>query len=202
MRVIIIDNYDSFTYNLVQYIEEILFQEIDVFRNDEIEIDALENYDAIIISPGPGIPSESGITKEIIEKYGPSKCIFGVCLGLQAITEVYGGEIYNLDTVFHGVSTQIEILDKSDIVFKNIESPFEAGRYHSWAAQKSKMPADLIVTAVDEDGSIMALRHKTHQVFGVQFHPESIMTKVGKDLLKNFLDHAAQIMEAKKVIQS
>jgi anthranilate synthase component 2 len=202
MRVIIIDNYDSFTYNLVQYIEEILFQEIDVFRNDEIEIDALENYDAIIISPGPGIPSESGITKEIIEKYGPSKCIFGVCLGLQAITEVYGGEIYNLDTVFHGVSTQIEILDKSDIVFKNIESPFEAGRYHSWAAQKSKMPADLIVTAVDEDGSIMALRHKTHQVFGVQFHPESIMTKVGKDLLKNFLDHAAKIMEAKKVIQS
>jgi anthranilate synthase component 2 len=202
MRVIIIDNYDSFTYNLVQYIEEILLQEIDVFRNDEIEIEALENYDAIIISPGPGIPSESGITKEIIEKYGPSKCIFGVCLGLQAITEVYGGEIYNLDTVFHGVSTHIEILDKSDIVFKNIESPFEAGRYHSWAAQKSKMPADLIVTAVDEEGSIMAIRHKTHQVYGVQFHPESIMTKVGKDLLKNFLDHAAQILEAKKVVQS
>jgi len=199
MRVIIIDNYDSFTYNLVQYIEEVLLQEIDVYRNDEIEINALEAYDAIVISPGPGIPSESGITMEVIKKYGPSKCIFGVCLGLQAITEVYGGEIYNLDTVFHGVSTQIEILDKSDVIFKNIESPFEAGRYHSWAAEKTKIPDDLVITAVDEEGSIMALRHKTHQVYGVQFHPESIMTKVGKDLLKNFLDHAAQIKEANKV---
>ena len=179
--------------------EELMEQEIEVFRNDEISIEALAAYDVIVISPGPGIPSESGITMEAIQTYGESKCIFGVCLGLQAITEVYGGKIYNLDTVYHGVSTQIEILEEAKVLFGNIESPFDAGRYHSWAAVKEEMPEDLLVTAVDEDGSIMAVRHKTHNVYGVQFHPESIMTTCGKQILDNFLKHSKKIINAQKL---
>ncbi|MEL6987548.1 MAG: aminodeoxychorismate/anthranilate synthase component II [Bacteroidota bacterium] len=195
MKVIIIDNYDSFTYNLVQYIEELLGYEIDVYRNDEISLEEVGKYDVIFISPGPGIPSESGITMEVIKQYGPSKYIFGVCLGLQAITEVYGGSIYNLDTVFHGVSTQVKVVDEQDVIFKDLPEQFVAGRYHSWAAKAEDLPESLKVTATDMDGSIMALSHIEYNVFGVQFHPESIMTEVGKDILRNFLVHAKLIRE-------
>lgn len=192
MRILILDNYDSFTYNLVQYVEEIGYKSLDVIRNDEITIEQVQAYDCIIISPGPGIPSESGMTLEIIKTYAKSKAILGVCLGLQAIVESYGGEIYNMDDIYHGISADVYIQDTYDPLFQNISSPFAAGRYHSWAADRTSLPAELIVTAVDEDGNVMALRHRSDPVWGVQFHPESIMTPEGKTMLKNFLNRAKE----------
>jgi len=187
-KILIIDNYDSFTYNLVQIVEENFEGTFDVKRNDEITLEEIDAYDGIILSPGPGIPDEAGLLKQIIESYGPTKKIFGVCLGLQAIGEVYGGKLKNLDQVYHGVKTKMQVIEKGDAIFKNIPAKFEAGRYHSWIVDRDGLPEELEVTCVDEDNEIMAIRHKNYDVRGVQFHPESILTEFGEQMVINFLN--------------
>lgn len=185
MKILVVDNYDSFTYNLVQYIREIIPYPVDVYRNDAIALNEVELYDIIVLSPGPGVPSESGITPDVIREYHQTKSILGVCLGHQAIGEVFGGELHNLDQVFHGVATEIEVT-KPDVLFDGIPNPFPAGRYHSWIVKKKGLPECLEITAEDHTRTIMALRHKEFNVRGVQFHPESILTPDGKKILKNF----------------
>lgn len=189
MNILILDNYDSFTYNLVHMVEKITGVSPSVFRNDKISLEAIENYDLIMLSPGPGIPDEAGILKAVIKKYAGKKPIFGVCLGLQAITEVFGGSIKNMNDVYHGVATEMEVVKSNTILFKNIPNKFPAARYHSWIASKENFPKDLEITAVDEEGGIMALRHKTHPISAVQFHPESILTEVGEQIVKNFIEN-------------
>ncbi|WP_420551424.1 anthranilate synthase component II [Tenacibaculum aiptasiae] len=188
MKILILDNYDSFTYNLVHYVEDITGELPDVYRNDEISIDEIKNYDAIILSPGPGIPDEAGILKETIKTYAGKIPIFGVCLGLQAITEVFGGELENLNDVFHGVATEMKVLKDDCITFKDIPKTFEAARYHSWIASHTNFPEELEITAIDDNESIMALRHKIHHLEAVQFHPESILTPEGKKMIQNFIN--------------
>ena len=183
-KVLVIDNYDSFTYNLVHYMEDLDY-EVSVVRNDEFSMDFVEKFDKILISPGPGIPNEAGQTKELIKRFYSTKSIMGVCLGHQAIGEVFGGKLKNLDSVFHGVATDIKIVSE-DKVFKNIPKKIKVGRYHSWVVEK--LDDNLEVLASDNDGNIMALRHKDYKVWGVQFHPESILTEYGKDILKNWLE--------------
>ena len=187
MKIIVIDNYDSFTYNLVQYIQEIIGGKIDVFRNDAIAISEIEKYDKIILSPGPGLPSETTNLKEIIKKYAPTKSILGVCLGHEAIAEVFGGSLKILEKVYHGIATDILLTDKKDSLFNELSNNFQAGRYHSWVVNTSDFPRDLEITAVDSQGEIMALAHKKYDVKGVQFHPESVLTPEGKTILRNFL---------------
>ncbi|WP_333694913.1 anthranilate synthase component II [Flavobacterium sp.] len=184
-KVIIIDNYDSFTYNLVHYLED-LNAEVTVLRNDEFELNELEKFDKILLSPGPGIPEEAGLLLEVIKKYASTKSILGVCLGQQAIGEVFGGSLINLDKVYHGVSSKVKIKIK-DTLFNNLPNEFEVGRYHSWVINPHDFPEDLEVTSVDENGEIMSIRHKTFDVKGVQYHPESILTPQGKKILENWL---------------
>lgn len=186
MKILVLDNYDSFTYNLVQYIAELTGETPSVFRNDAISLDDVDAYDFIVLSPGPGLPSEAGIMPELIKRYGHFKHIFGVCLGMQAIGEAFGGELYNLPKVYHGVATPIQITDSQELIFKNIPKQILVGRYHSWAVVRETLPSDLMITAEDTEGVIMALSHKRYNVCGVQFHPESIMTDYGKQILRNF----------------
>jgi len=186
-KVLILDNYDSFTYNLVHYVEANLNYEVDVFRNDEISIEDVGNYETIILSPGPGLPKDAGILKEVIEKYASSKKILGVCLGMQAIGEVYGGELTNLDNVFHGVATPITVTVTTDLLFKGLPNSFDIGRYHSWVVSNQNFPEELAITSVEENGQVMSLKHKDHKLYGVQFHPESILTEYGKEMINNFL---------------
>lgn len=188
MKIVIIDNYDSFTYNLVHMVEKITGNFPAVFRNDEISLEDVNNFDLIMLSPGPGIPEEAGILKEIIRTYAGKKPIFGVCLGLQAITEVFGGSIVNLDTVYHGVATLMDVVDESAVIFKDIPTPFLAARYHSWSATEDGFPEVLKVTARDEDGGIQAIAHKVFPISAVQFHPESILTDVGEQIVTNFIN--------------
>ncbi len=188
MNILIIDNYDSFTYNLVHMVENITGKYPAVFRNDEISIEEINNYDLLILSPGPGIPNEAGILKEVIKTYAATKPIFGVCLGLQAITEVFGGTIENLDTVFHGVATTMNVSNKKALIYKNIPQKFEAARYHSWIASSKTFPSELEITAVDEHGSIMSLQHKKYNISAVQYHPESILTPLGTQIVRNFIE--------------
>ena len=188
MKILILDNYDSFTYNLVHMVEKITGNFPVVFRNDEISIEAVGNYDVIMLSPGPGIPDEAGILKDVIKRYAGIKPIFGVCLGLQAITEVFGGTIINLEDVFHGVATEMRITDKDAVIFKDVPETFLAARYHSWAATDAGFPEEIQVTARDEDGLIQAIQHKIFPISAVQFHPESILTDVGEQLLRNFIN--------------
>lgn len=188
MNILILDNYDSFTYNLVHMVEDITGQYPAVFRNDEISIEAVGKYDVIMLSPGPGIPDEAGILKDVIKTYSGKIPIFGVCLGLQAITEVFGGKIINLDDVFHGVATEMKVTDKEATIFKNVSETFLAARYHSWAASDEGFPPELKVTARDEEGGIQALEHKEYNISAVQFHPESILTEVGEQLVTNFIN--------------
>jgi anthranilate synthase component 2 len=188
MKILILDNYDSFTYNLVHMVEKITGDFPVVFRNDEISIEAVANYDVIMLSPGPGIPDEAGILKEVIKTYAGIKPIFGVCLGLQAITEVFGGKIINLEDVFHGVATTMKVTDKNATIFKDLPETFLAARYHSWAATDAGFPEEIQVTARDEDGLIQAIQHKIFPISAVQFHPESILTDVGEQLLRNFIN--------------
>jgi anthranilate synthase component 2 len=188
MKILILDNYDSFTYNLVHMVEKITGNFPVVFRNDEISIEAVGNYDVIMLSPGPGIPNEAGILKDVIKRYAGIKPIFGVCLGLQAITEVFGGTIINLEDVFHGVATEMRITDKDAVIFKDVPETFLAARYHSWAATDEGFPEEIQVTARDEDGLIQAIQHKIFPISAVQFHPESILTDVGEQLLRNFIN--------------
>ncbi len=188
MKIVLIDNYDSFTYNLVQYFREHSTVQLDVVRNDEINLSDLAQYDKIVISPGPGLPSQNGHIIEAIEKFSGAIPILGVCLGLQAIYEAFGGQLLNPHQVHHGVSSKVIILDQQDPVLSGISNPFLAGRYHSWVCDPDHIPPDLLVTALDEDNQIMACRHRNHQTYGVQFHPESILTPEGKIMIKNFVE--------------
>ncbi len=187
MKFLVLDNYDTFTNNLVQYIQEILDQKIDVFRNDEISLDAVDDYDFIILSPGPGLPKDAGIMPALIQRYAASKSILGVCLGHQAIGEAFGAELENLTDVFHGVETPVDVIVEDEVLFQEMPKTFQAGRYHSWVVAKDSLPAELEITAVDKAGVIMAMRHKHYDVKGVQFHPESIMTEHGMKMLGNLL---------------
>lgn len=187
MKIIVIDNYDSFVYNLVHYLEA-LNCEVTVVRNDQFSLEALESYDKILLSPGPGIPEEAGLLKAVIKKYAGKKPIFGVCLGQQAIGEVFGGKLINLEKVFHGVATKARIIKKEEPLFKNLESEIEIGRYHSWVVSKEHFPEVLEITSVDENGQIMSLRHKEFDICGVQFHPESVLTPHGKQIIKNWIE--------------
>jgi anthranilate synthase component 2 len=187
-NILIIDNYDSFTYNLVHLVNE-LGLECEVWRNDKFELADVDAFDKIILSPGPGIPSEAGLLLKVIEQYAPTKSIFGVCLGQQAIAEVFGGTLYNLSRPMHGIATPIKVTDANEVVFKELPSEFKVGRYHSWVVSNDGLPDVLEVTAIDEkDGSIMALRHKTYDVRGVQFHPESVLTEYGKQMMGNWVN--------------
>jgi anthranilate synthase component 2 len=185
MKVLVLDNYDSFTYNLVQLLHEHGGLDIEVHRNDDIALEAVGNFDKIVLSPGPGIPSEAGLLCAIIERYKAEKPLFGVCLGVQAIGEVFGGKLINISEAMHGVATQIQ--HTGSPLFAGIPSQFQAGRYHSWAVAREGLPADLQITAADAQGTIMALEHKHLRVCGVQFHPESILSEYGKELIANFL---------------
>jgi anthranilate synthase component 2 len=184
-KILVIDNYDSFTYNLVHYLED-LDCEVVVKRNDQLSLEEVDAFDKIVLSPGPGIPDEAGLLKEIIAKYAPTKSIFGVCLGQQAIAEVFGGSLINLDEVYHGIATMITVI-KDDILFKGLPNEIEVGRYHSWVVDPA-VPEVLEVTSIDENGQIMSMRHKEYDVSSVQFHPESVLTPQGKTILKNWLN--------------
>lgn len=185
MKIAVIDNYDSFTYNLVHYLED-LNANVTVFRNDEFELNELEKFDKILLSPGPGIPDEAGLLKDVIKKYASTKSIFGVCLGLQAIGEVFGGQLTNLEKVYHGVATKVTKTE-DDFIFNNLPNEFEVGRYHSWVVSNENLPADLIVTSTDENGQIMSMKHANFDIRGVQYHPESVLTPFGKKILENWL---------------
>jgi len=213
MRILVFDNYDSFTYNLVHLVERILHQKVDVYRNDQIPLEKVKEYDKIILSPGPGIPEEAGLLLPIIKEYASTKSILGVCLGHQAIGEAFGGKLVNLSEVYHGVATPVRIVSRQSAVssrqsavgsrqsavgpnaslithyslFKDLPEEFDAGRYHSWIVSDENFPKELEVTARDENNFIMALQHKTYDVQGVQFHPESVLTPKGEDILKNWL---------------
>jgi anthranilate synthase component 2 len=183
-KILVIDNYDSFTYNLVHYLED-LDCEVVVKRNDQLTLDEVDAFDKIVLSPGPGIPDEAGLLKDIIRRYAPTKSIFGVCLGQQAIAEVFGGTLINLDEVYHGIATKINIT-KEDVLFEEMPKEIEVGRYHSWVVNP-ELPEALEATSFDENGQVMSLRHKTYDVSAVQFHPESVLTPEGKRILENWL---------------
>ncbi len=187
VKILVFDNYDSFTYNLVHAVKKLGYTNIEVHRNDQITLEEIEKFDKIILSPGPGVPSESGILLDVIRTYAPSKSILGVCLGEQAIAEAFGGTLINLTDVHHGVSSQVNVLAE-DVLFNGLAKQLEVGRYHSWAAEKSTLPECLTITAVDNEGMIMALQHKNYDVRGVQFHPESVLTPTGEQMLKNWLE--------------
>lgn len=186
MKIAVIDNYDSFTYNLVHYLED-LNAEVTVYRNDEFDLEEIESYDKILLSPGPGIPDEAGLLKATIKKYAPYKSILGVCLGQQAIGEVFGAQLSNLENVFHGVATEITLINE-DSLFKELPTKFSVGRYHSWVVDRENFPEELEITSVDTSGQIMSLKHKKYDVKGVQYHPESVLTPFGKKILENWLN--------------
>src|SRR5437868_5934378 len=200
MKILIFDNYDSFTYNLVHLVEKILHQKVEVYRNDQIPLEKVKEFDKIILSPGPGIPEEAGLLLSLIKEYASSKSILGVCLGHQAIGEAFGGRLVNLETVYHGVATKMKVVSREPIVdsknpsfithrslFEGLPNEFEAGRYHSWIISDENFPDELEVTARDENNYIMALQHKSFDVQGVQFHPESVLTPLGESILRNWL---------------
>lgn len=185
-KILVIDNYDSFTYNLFHLIEKVCDEKVEVHRNDRISLEQVARFDKILLSPGPGIPKEAGILLDVIMKYASTKSILGICLGHQAIVESFGGKIINLENVFHGIATPIEIV-KNDLLFDNIPRKIIVGRYHSWVANKNDFPDSLEIIAIDESNQIMGLRHKTFDVRAVQFHPESILTEYGEAMIKNWL---------------
>jgi anthranilate synthase component II len=197
MKILVFDNYDSFTYNLVHLIEKILHQKVEVYRNDQLPLEKIGSYDKIILSPGPGIPSEAGLLLPLIKEYASTKSILGVCLGHQAIGEAFGGKLINLSTVYHGVATPVTIANDEwaraesktgeKSLFKGLSRWIEAGRYHSWIVAEEGFPSELEITARDDNGYIMALRHKMYDVQGVQFHPESVLTPEGEKILRNWI---------------
>jgi anthranilate synthase component II len=209
MRILVLDNYDSFTYNLVHMVEKLTDIPVDVFRNDAISLDGISEYDKIILSPGPGLPKDAGLMPLLIQKYAPEKSILGVCLGHQAIGEAFGGKLINLEQVYHGVATEVQVIsleeDKTSVVkgekekshspftihhsplFKGLPTKFSVGRYHSWVVSTDNFPGELQITATDENGFVMALQHNTYDLQGVQFHPESILTPVGETIIANWL---------------
>lgn len=185
MKILMLDNYDSFTYNLV-HIFESLGVEVEVFRNDKISLDEVGQYDHIVLSPGPGLPAEAGILLDVIKQYAPTKKILGVCLGHQAIGEVFGGRLINMNKVVHGKSKNTKVIG-DDRIFNGLPVEFESGRYHSWVIDEGTIQDPLIITAVDDDGFVMAIKHKEYDLHGVQFHPESVMTGLGKQMMENWL---------------
>lgn len=185
-HVLVIDNYDSFTYNLVHYLED-LDCKVTVVRNDKLTLDDVQPYHKILLSPGPGIPDEAGLLKAIISKYAATKSILGICLGQQAIAEVFGGSLVNLDTVYHGVATNVSITVDDETLFQGLDKQIEVGRYHSWVVS-NELPEELEATSFDDNGQIMSIRHKTYDVKGVQYHPESVLTPNGKQILKNWIN--------------
>ena len=187
MKILLIDNYDSFTYNLFQYLEEAGAQ-VTVVRNDCFRLDDVAAYDKIVLSPGPGISAEAGLLEAVIKAYAATKPILGICLGEQAIGEVFGGQLYNLPKVFHGVQTPAHIV-ANDYLFEGLNTDIQVGRYHSWVVTTDHLPQCLEITAVSDEGQIMALRHKTFDVHGLQFHPESILTPEGRTIINNFVKH-------------
>ena len=186
-KILVIDNYDSFTYNLVHYIEVLTGNYPAVFRNDEITLDEVDDFEKILLSPGPGIPVDAGICIDLIQRFSPTKSILGICLGHQAIGEAFGGKILNLSKVYHGVATTVSIDAKNDILFRNIPESIIAGRYHSWVVSKENLPPCFNITCSDASGIIMGISHKEYDVRGLQFHPESIMTEHGMDILSNWI---------------
>lgn len=186
-KIVVIDNYDSFVYNLVHYLEE-LDCEVTVFRNDQFHIEDLKDFDKILLSPGPGIPEEAGLLKQVIKSYAATKPIFGVCLGQQAIGEVFGGSLTNLKEVFHGVASNVSLTTKTEPLFKGLKSNFDVGRYHSWVVSKENFPESLEITSLDDTGEIMSIRHKEFDICGVQYHPESVLTPDGKTIIKNWVN--------------
>lgn len=191
MKILVFDNYDSFTYNLVHLVEKIMHIKVEVYRNDQIPLEKVKEYDKIILSPGPGIPEEAGLLLPLIKEYAATKSILGVCLGHQAIGEAFGGKLTNLSTVYHGVATPIEVKRKKSTfdnsLFDGLPDKFDVGRYHSWIINDENFPDELEVTARDENNYIMALQHKKYDVQGVQFHPESVLTPLGEVILRNWL---------------
>lgn len=186
MKILVLDNYDSFTYNLVHLIRENGYA-VDIFRNDKISLEEVAHYDKILLSPGPGIPDEAGIMKQVVKEYGPTKSILGICLGHQGIAEVYGASLFNIPKVLHGVTSATNIVDDTEYLFTGVVAPFQATHYHSWAVLPESITPELQITAVNEEGLIMGLRHTTYDVKGLQFHPESIMTPEGPKMIKNWL---------------
>ena len=187
MKILVFDNYDSFTYNLVHLVEKITHTKVEVFRNDQIALEQVKDYDKIILSPGPGIPTEAGLLLPLINEYASTKSILGVCLGHQAVGEAFGGSLTNLSDVYHGVATNCNILNNNAPLFEGVGDKLEIGRYHSWIISKENFPETLEITAEDDNGLIMALQHKTYDVQGVQFHPESVLTPMGEAIMRNWL---------------
>jgi anthranilate synthase component 2 len=188
-KILLLDNFDSFTFNLVHLVEQFEEVEVHVFRNDEIALTQVEEFDKIILSPGPGLPEKAGIMMDLIYEYASSKPIFGVCLGHQAIAQAFGAKLFNLETVQHGVSTKTFVIDPSELLFQNMPPAFNAGRYHSWMVDRNHFPSCFKVTSIDEQGNIMSIRHETFNLCGVQFHPESVLTEYGKTLISNWLNN-------------
>lgn len=187
-KILVLDNYDSFTYNLVQYVQQIGNHHVDVVLNDEIELEEAAKYDGIILSPGPGLPSEAGLLLQIIDMYKSTKRIFGICLGQQAIAEVFGGTLTNMSTVYHGIATPVTFTHPRHYLFEGLPDTIEAGRYHSWVVGNKMLPECLKIEAVDENGQIMSLSHKEYDVCSVQFHPESVLTPLGINIISNWLN--------------
>ncbi len=188
IRILVLDNYDSFTYNLVHIIRGLSYP-VDVYRNDKISLADVAGYHKILLSPGPGIPDEAGIMKDVIREFGPTRSILGVCLGHQGIAEVYGASLFNIPKVLHGVTSTVEVRDFNDYLFQGVPPRFEATHYHSWAVVPSSLTDALAVTAVNGEGLVMGIRHASFDVRGVQFHPESIMTLEGPKIIQNWLEH-------------
>lgn len=188
MEIALIDNYDSFTHNLAQYIKEQVGVRLTILKNDTFELKDIDSFDRIVISPGPGLPDTAGKIIPVINHYSGKVPILGICLGLQAIYETFGGKLFNLPLVQHGVTSTVSMLDPDDPLFEGIPNPFLAGRYHSWVCDPDFQPDCLLITATDQNGNIMACRHKSHQTYGVQFHPESILTPDGKAMIRNFIE--------------
>jgi len=188
MKILVLDNYDSFVYNLVHYIKQLGFEDVDVFRNDKISLEDVAKYDKILLSPGPGIPEEAGIMLDLIKKYASSKSILGVCLGHQAIAESFGGELENMSEVLHGVGNTMKIVAE-DVIYTGLPSSFEVGRYHSWQVKKGSLGDAFKLTAIDEHDNVMSIRHETYDVVGVQYHPESILTENGLAIVRNWLNN-------------
>lgn len=185
-QILILDNYDSFTYNLYQLVNELGNSRIEVHRNDQISLESIQRFDQIILSPGPGIPQEAGLLLDVIKQYAPTKSILGVCLGHQAIGEAFGASLTNLTEVYHGVQTPITIIHE-DPIFQGLGKEILAGRYHSWVIDPDRLPEELIVTAESKEKQIMAIRHTKYNLHGIQFHPESVLTPQGKTIIANFL---------------
>lgn len=186
MKLLILDNYDSFTYNLVHLVEKVSTIPFDVIRNDKISLENVNKYNKILLSPGPGLPKNAGIMPKILKTYCSTKNILGICLGMQAIGENYGVQLHNLKNVYHGVATNIN-LTENDFLFNNCPKTFKVGRYHSWVINSNTVPKEVIITSVDDDKNILSIKHITHKVRGVQFHPESILSEYGEMIIKNWI---------------